>query len=242
MSERPHHRPDAPGRRPSSTSATDGVDPALVTGGGRARRRRCSSAARATATTPAVAERLVHLADTEGIEAIAQVWSHAAGRLARRRACGGSTSCAPGSTPTPRAWPAQFEAGRSTGRVRAGRGRGRRPAGTRRAAPDDRRGAARDRLGRLRRRPLPRGRVRTGRRRRARRSRRRSRTPTYAACSRSPSSSRRPDTSSCHEDWADTRTISSRARRVAAAPGPKNKPLRAALRREALPARCARSP
>ncbi len=72
---RPHHRPLTPGDRLFDQIA-GGVDPALI-----------SEAADQAATLlvrgardsddPAVAERLLHLADTEGIEAIAEVWSGA---------------------------------------------------------------------------------------------------------------------------------------------------------------------
>lgn len=76
MSERPHHRP-VPREAAFFDERQDGVDPALVT---EAAERAAVLLVRGAhdSEDAGVAERLVHLADTEGIEAIAQVWSHAA--------------------------------------------------------------------------------------------------------------------------------------------------------------------
>ncbi len=76
MSEsRPHHRP-VPREAAFFEDHADGVDPALVT---EAAERAAVLLVRGAhdSDDANVAERLVHLADTEGIEAIAQVWSHA---------------------------------------------------------------------------------------------------------------------------------------------------------------------
>lgn len=76
MSEpRPHHRP-VPREAAFFDEHTDGADPALVT---EAAERAAVLLVRGAhdSTDADVAERLIHLADTEGIEAIAQVWSHA---------------------------------------------------------------------------------------------------------------------------------------------------------------------
>lgn len=76
MSEsRPHHRP-VPREAAFFEDHADGVDPALVT---EAAERAAILLVRGARDSDDanVAERLVHLADTEGIEAIAQVWSHA---------------------------------------------------------------------------------------------------------------------------------------------------------------------
>jgi hypothetical protein len=72
---RPHHRPT------QKTSAffdevEGGADPALVTEAADRAATLLVRGARASADD-AVAERLLHLADTEGIEAIAEVWAHA---------------------------------------------------------------------------------------------------------------------------------------------------------------------
>lgn len=76
MSERPHHKP-VPREAAYFDEQQDGVDPALVT---EAAERAAVLLVRGAhdSEDAGVAERLVHLADTEGIEAIAQVWSHAA--------------------------------------------------------------------------------------------------------------------------------------------------------------------
>lgn len=72
---RPHHRPT------QKTSAffdevEGGADPALVTEAADRAAILLVRGARES-TDDAVAERLLHLADTEGIEAIAEVWAHA---------------------------------------------------------------------------------------------------------------------------------------------------------------------
>ncbi|HWJ10021.1 MAG TPA: hypothetical protein VNS46_11620 [Nocardioides sp.] len=76
MPERPHHKP-VPREAAFFDEQQDGVDPALVT---EAAERAAVLLVRGAHDShdADVAERLVHLADTEGIEAIAQVWSHAA--------------------------------------------------------------------------------------------------------------------------------------------------------------------
>ncbi len=76
MPERPHHKP-VPREAAFFDEQTDGVDPALVT---EAAERAAVLLVRGAhdSDDAAVAERLVHLAEAEGIEAIAQVWSHAA--------------------------------------------------------------------------------------------------------------------------------------------------------------------
>lgn len=76
MSEpRRHHRP-APREAAFFDEYADGVDPALLT---EAAERAAVLLVRGAhdSTDTGVAERLVHLADTEGIEALAEVWSHA---------------------------------------------------------------------------------------------------------------------------------------------------------------------
>ncbi|TWG92041.1 hypothetical protein L615_007400000050 [Nocardioides sp. J9] len=76
MSERPHHKP-VPRETAFFDEHQDGVDPALVT---EAAERAAVLLVRGAQDSDddGVADRLVHLADTEGIEAIAEVWSHAA--------------------------------------------------------------------------------------------------------------------------------------------------------------------
>ncbi len=76
MADRPHHKP-VPREAAFFEEQQDGVDPALVT---EAAERAAVLLVRGAhdSADAGVAERLVHLADTEGIEAIAQVWSHAA--------------------------------------------------------------------------------------------------------------------------------------------------------------------
>lgn len=75
MPERPHK--PVPREAAFFDEQQDGVDPALVT---EAAERAAVLLVRGAhdSEDAGVAERLVHLADTEGIEAIAQVWSHAA--------------------------------------------------------------------------------------------------------------------------------------------------------------------
>ncbi|HWI43112.1 MAG TPA: hypothetical protein VNS81_05795 [Nocardioides sp.] len=76
MSERQHRRP-APREAAFFEEFADGADPALVT---EAAERAAVLLVRGARSSDdaGVAERLVHLADTEGIEAIAALWSHAA--------------------------------------------------------------------------------------------------------------------------------------------------------------------
>jgi len=73
MTARPHHRPT---QRTSAffDEIVGGADPALVTEAGDRAAALLVRGARET-DDAAVAERLLHLADTEGIEAIAEVWS-----------------------------------------------------------------------------------------------------------------------------------------------------------------------
>ncbi|WP_246355130.1 hypothetical protein [Nocardioides ungokensis] len=73
MTSRPHHRPMTPGAG-FFESITGGVDPALVS---EAADRAATLLVRGAreADDDQIAERLLHLADTEGIEAIAEVWS-----------------------------------------------------------------------------------------------------------------------------------------------------------------------
>lgn len=76
MSERQHRRP-APREAAFFEELADGADPALVT---EAAERAAVLLVRGARSSDdaGVAERLVHLADTEGIEAITALWSHAA--------------------------------------------------------------------------------------------------------------------------------------------------------------------
>ncbi|MFC6046013.1 hypothetical protein [Nocardioides hankookensis] len=73
MTSRPHHRPMTPGGS-FFEAITGGTDPALVS---EAADRAAQLLVRGTrgAGDAEVAERLLHLADTEGIETIAEVWS-----------------------------------------------------------------------------------------------------------------------------------------------------------------------
>ena len=118
------------------------------------------------ADDPDVAERVLHLAETEGIETIAEVWSGSpadslAGCLWRLFVLRSWVYADPvGGRAGVRRGPADRPG-------RAGRGRGRRPARPGRAADDGRRGAARDRGQRLRGRAVPGGGVRAGRGHRA---------------------------------------------------------------------------
>ncbi len=75
MTERIHHRPMRPGGA-FFAGIVGGDDPALVT---EAADRAANLLVRGARDSedPAVAERLLHLAETEGIEAIAEVWSGA---------------------------------------------------------------------------------------------------------------------------------------------------------------------
>ncbi|GAA1527572.1 hypothetical protein [Nocardioides humi] len=77
MSEhRRHHRP-APREAAFFDEYADGADPALLTEAAERAAVLLVRGARSSEDA-GVSERLVHLADTEGIEAIAEVWSHAA--------------------------------------------------------------------------------------------------------------------------------------------------------------------
>jgi hypothetical protein len=77
VSERPHHRPTAPGSR-FFEAISAGVDPAELS---EAADRAATLLVRGAhdSDDDAVAERLLHLADTEGIETIAEVWAGAPG-------------------------------------------------------------------------------------------------------------------------------------------------------------------
>lgn len=76
MSDRAHHKP-VPRETAFFEEQESGADPALVT---EAAERAATLLVRGAhdSDDADVAERLVHLAETEGIEAIAQLWSHAA--------------------------------------------------------------------------------------------------------------------------------------------------------------------
>ncbi|WP_345526709.1 hypothetical protein [Nocardioides endophyticus] len=73
MNDRPHHRPMTPGAN-YFEALVGGTDPALVS---EAADRAAQLLVRGTraADDAEVSERLLHLADTEGIETIAEVWS-----------------------------------------------------------------------------------------------------------------------------------------------------------------------
>ena len=77
MSERAHHRPAAPGNH-YFEAISAGVDPAELQ---EAADRAATLLVRGAHDSgdDAVAERLLHLADTEGIETIAEVWSASPG-------------------------------------------------------------------------------------------------------------------------------------------------------------------
>ena len=77
MSQRPHHRPSAPGDR-YFEAISSGVDPAELQ---EAADRAATLLVRGAHDSgdDDVAERLLHLADTEGIETIAEVWSASPG-------------------------------------------------------------------------------------------------------------------------------------------------------------------
>ena len=197
----------------------------------------------------AVAERVLHLADTEGIETIAEAWAglpadSVAGCLWRLYLL--------------RSWVYADPVGvaarvrrRACARRRRRRGRGRgRPARTRRAARDGRPGAARDRRSATS--PTcSSGRPRSpGSWRPAGRAAR-TRTPRRGPDARSPTSSDRRPTSSSPASSPDARLTTPAARSDAVerdslqwssapgrgSPGSQNQPLRAATRREALPVR-----
>ncbi len=75
MTDRPHHRPTTPGDR-FFESIEAGADPAVVA---EAADRAATLIVRGAreADQEAIGERLLHLADTEGIETIAELWSGA---------------------------------------------------------------------------------------------------------------------------------------------------------------------
>ena len=73
MSDRPHHRPVTPGGN-FFESLVGGTDPALVSEAADRAATLLVRGARDTADAE-VADRLLHLADTEGIETIAELWS-----------------------------------------------------------------------------------------------------------------------------------------------------------------------
>jgi len=77
VSHRPHHRPSAPGSR-YFEAISSGVDPAELQ---EAADRAATLLVRGAHDSgdDDVAERLLHLADTEGIETIAEVWSASPG-------------------------------------------------------------------------------------------------------------------------------------------------------------------
>lgn len=77
MSDGRHHRRPAPREGAFFDELVDGADPAVVAEAAERAAVLLVRGARSSGDE-AVAERLVHLADTEGIEAIAEVWSHAA--------------------------------------------------------------------------------------------------------------------------------------------------------------------
>ena len=145
-----------------------------------------------------VVARVVHLADTEGLDTLADLWSGSpadslAGCLWRLYLLRSWVYADPAAAAR------EFDAGRRAHAGARGRRRGRRPARARRGAPAHRPGAARRRPGRLRRHALPRRGVRPGgrrrpgpRRREPRRRRRTTRTCRRPGCSRWPSSSSTP--------------------------------------------------
>lgn len=73
MTQRPHHRPMTPGGV-FFEALVGGTDPALVSEAADRAATLLVRGARASEDAE-VAERLLHLADTEGIETIAEVWS-----------------------------------------------------------------------------------------------------------------------------------------------------------------------
>ncbi|WP_228387751.1 MULTISPECIES: hypothetical protein [unclassified Nocardioides] len=76
MSSRPHHRPMLPGDDVIA-EAIGGADPALVREAADQAARLLVRGARERGDAE-IAERLLHLADTEGIETIAEVWAGSA--------------------------------------------------------------------------------------------------------------------------------------------------------------------
>ena len=140
---RPYHRPMTPGDR-FFEAIEAGADPAAVA---EAADRAAAIIVRGArdADQEVVGERLLHLAETEGIETIAEVWSGApadslAGCLWRLYLLRQWVYADPVGVAH------QFEAGRAHAPVGGRRGRGRRPARPRRAEDDDRPRAARHRV------------------------------------------------------------------------------------------------
>lgn len=74
MSDRPHHRPLAPGDRFFEGIGSDATDPKRVAEAADRAARLLVRGAHDSGDA-AVAERVLHLADTEGIETIAEVWA-----------------------------------------------------------------------------------------------------------------------------------------------------------------------
>ncbi|MGC4110713.1 MAG: hypothetical protein QM747_09875 [Nocardioides sp.] len=74
MSQRPHHRPLTPGDRFFEGISTGASDPRLLAEAADRAARLLVRGAH-DAQDDAVAERVVHLADTEGLETIAELWS-----------------------------------------------------------------------------------------------------------------------------------------------------------------------
>ena len=192
----------------------------------------------------AVGERLLHLAETEGIETIAELWSGAAadslaGCLWRLYLLRQWVYADPGRRRAP-------VRGRPPARPGGGSGRrGGGPAGTRRAEDDDRPRAARHRGVRLRRRAVPGRGVRPRRRDRSCRLST-SPPPTPRGCARWPTSSSRPPVRSSPTSWGKRvrklpgltqEALNSWRVPGRGSPGSQLQPPRAALRREALPVR-----
>ena len=171
VTQRPHHRPLTPGDRFFEGIEAD--DPTPCASPRRPTvRRACWCAVPATPVTARSPSGCSTSPTPRGSRR-----SRRSGPVARPTrspaACGGSTSSAPGCTPTRWAWRGSSRPDVIAAAVARGRGRGRRPAGPRRAAGDGRPGAARHRRQRLRRRPAARRGVRPGGRHRSRRAPRR---------------------------------------------------------------------
>ena len=109
-----HHKPATPGAA-FFEDLGGGADPALLREAGD---RAASLLVRGARDTddPAVVDRVLHLAETEGLETLAQVWPGAR-PTPWPAACGGSTCCAPGSTPPPSAVSREYDAGRARAQV-----------------------------------------------------------------------------------------------------------------------------
>jgi len=75
VTQRPHHRPTTPGGA-SFEALVGGADPALVSEAADRAATLLVRGARGSGDAE-IADRLLHLADTEGIETIAEVWSGA---------------------------------------------------------------------------------------------------------------------------------------------------------------------